>query len=127
MSVFNEYYKIAGKIDIFDIKTEELIERKTQIFLDENKKPKIYLGYRYQLWGQMFCLQEMGYNVSKLWIYSVKDNKKYRIYKPSSKQLLDFERFLKKYREFNLNQKHFKQNSKKCLKCIYKELCDYYI
>ena len=127
MSVYNEYYKIAGKIDIFNVKTWELIERKTQIFLDKNKKPKIYLGYKYQLWGQMFCLQEMWYEVKSLWIYSVKDNKKYRIYKPSTNQLLDFEKILRKYREFSLDDKNFKQNTQKCIKCIYRELCDYYI
>jgi len=127
MSVYNEYYKIAGKIDIFNVKTWELIERKTQIFLDKNKKSKIYLGYKYQLWWQMFCLEEMGYEVKSLWIYSVKDNKKYRIYKPSTNQLLDFEKFLRKYREFRLDDKNFKQNTQKCIKCIYRELCDYYI
>jgi len=127
VSVYNDYYKIAGKIDIFNILTWELIERKTQIFLDKNNKPKIYLWYKYQLWGQMFCLEEMWYNVKSLWIYSVKDNKKYRIYKPSTNGLLDFEEFLKKYRKFDLLQKNWRQNTQKCLKCIYRELCDYYI
>jgi CRISPR-associated protein Cas4 len=75
----------------------------------------------------MFCLQEMGYNVDKLWIYSVKDNKKYRIYKPSTNQLLTFEKVLKNYRKFDLFQKNWQQNTQKCLKCIYRELCDYYI
>jgi len=32
LSVYSEYYKIAWKIDIYDIRTKELIERKTQIF-----------------------------------------------------------------------------------------------
>ncbi len=127
MSVYNEYYKIAGKIDVFNINTEELIERKTKIFLDKEWKPKIYLWQRYQLWGQMFCLQEMWYNVNSLWIYSVKDNKKYRIYKPSTNGLLDFEKFLKKYKKFDLLQKNWQQNTQKCIKCIYRELCDYYI
>ena len=79
LSVYSDYYKIAWKIDIFDLRTWELIERKTQIFLDNNKKPKIYLWYKYQLWGQMLCLEEMWYEIKSLWIYSVKDNKKYRI------------------------------------------------
>lgn len=127
MSVFWEQYKIAWKIDIFNVKTWELIERKTQIFLDKDKKPKIYLWQKYQLWWQMFCLEEMWYNVQSLCIYSVKDNKKYRIYKPSTKQLLDFEKTLEKYRKFDLLQKHWQQNTQKCLKCIYRELCDYYI
>ena len=127
MSVYGEYYKIAGKIDLFNTRTEELIERKTQIFLDKEWKPKIYLWQKYQLWGQMFCLEEMWYNIQSLWIYSVKDNKKYRIYKPSTNQLLAFEKVLKKYRKFDLLQSHWQQNTQKCLKCIYRELCDYYI
>ena len=127
MSVYWEYYKIAWKIDIFNTNTWELIERKTQIFLDKEWKPKIYLWQKYQLWGQMFCLEEMWYNIQSLWIYSVKDNKKYRIYKPSTKQLLAFEKVLNKYRKFDLFQKNWQQNTQKCQKCIYRELCDYYI
>lgn len=126
-SVFSENYSIAWKIDIFDIRTWELIERKNQIFLDENKKAKIYLWQKYQLWGQMFCLEEMWYEVKNLSIYSVKDNKKYKIYKPSTREIIDFENILEKYRKFNLLQKDWKQNTQKCLKCIYRELCDYYI
>ncbi len=136
LSVYSDYYKIAGKIDIFNIKTWELIERKTKIQTSPQpspkgegvkNSPKIYLGYKYQLWGQMFCLEEMWYNVKSLWIYSVKDNKKYRIYKPSTNQLLNFQKLLEDYRKFNPMQKNWKQNTKKCLKCIYRELCDYYI
>jgi CRISPR-associated protein Cas4 len=75
----------------------------------------------------MFCLEEMWYDVKSLWIYSVKDNKKYRIYKLSTNGLLDFENLLKKYRKFNPMQRNWTQNTKKCIKCIYRELCDYYI
>jgi CRISPR-associated protein Cas4 len=127
VSVFSESFKIAWKIDIFDIRTWELVERKNQVFIDENKKAKIYLWQKYQLWWQMFCLEEMWYDVKSLFIYSIKDNKKYRIYKPSSKELIDFENILQKYEKFDLLQKNFKQNTQKCLKCIYRELCDYYI
>ncbi len=127
MSVFSEGYQIAWKIDVFNTNTGELIERKNQIFLDENKNPKIYLWQKYQLWGQMFCLEEMWYTIQSLWIYSVKDNKKYRIYKPSTKQLLAFQKVLKEYRKFDLLQKNWRQNTQKCKKCIYRELCDYYI
>ncbi|PZM86775.1 type V CRISPR-associated protein Cas4 [Candidatus Gracilibacteria bacterium] len=127
LEVYNDFYKIMGLIDIFDTKTGELIERKTQIYKDENGKEKIYRGQRYQLWGQMFCLEEMGYEVKSLWIYSVKDNKKYRIYKPSQKEILEFEQILEKYRKFDLLQKHWRQNLNKCKECIYNELCDYYI
>jgi CRISPR-associated protein Cas4 len=127
MSVFSEQYWLAWKIDIFNRKTWELTERKTKIFIDDKWKEKIYLWQRYQLWGQMFCLEEMWYHVSQIFIYSVKTNKKYRIYRPNTMQLLWFENILEKYRKFDLLQKNWKQNTKKCIKCIYRELCDYYI
>jgi hypothetical protein len=57
----------------------------------------------------------------------MKDNKKYRIYKPNVKELLAFEEMLEKYRKYDMLQKHFQQNTQKCLKCIYRELCDYFI
>lgn len=127
LEVYNEHYKILWKIDIFDKKTWELIERKTQIFKDKNWKEKIYKWQKYQLWWQMFCLEEMWYEVKSLWIYSVKDNKRYRIFKPSQKEILEFEKILEKYRKFNIFQKVWKQNLEKCKNCIYNELCDYYI
>lgn len=42
-----------GKIDVYRKKEKMLIERKYQL-------KQIYQGQIYQLWGQMFCLQEMG-------------------------------------------------------------------
>lgn len=120
LDVYCENYKIAWKIDQFFIKTWKLVERK-------NKIEKIYIWYKYQLWGQMFCLEEMWYSVNSLEFYSMQDNKTYKIYKPNTKELLKFEESLEKYQKFDLLQKNFSQNTKKCLKCIYKELCDYFI
>jgi hypothetical protein len=57
----------------------------------------------------------------------MQDNKMHRIYKPSSSELLNFEAILEKYKKFDLLQKHWSQNTQKCIKCIYRELCDYYI
>ncbi|MDR0772495.1 MAG: hypothetical protein LBF15_05830 [Candidatus Peribacteria bacterium] len=53
----------------------------------------------------MFCLEEMGYEVQSLWLYSIGDNRKYKVYKPSSLELLKFQELLEKYRKFNPNQK----------------------
>lgn len=127
LELYSENYWIAWKLDTFNIKTWELIERKNQIFKDENWKEKIYLGYKYQLWWQMFCLEEMWYEIKNIYLYSMKDNKKYKIYKPSDSQLIEFENMLEKYRKFDLLKKDWKQNTQKCIKCIYRELCDYYI
>lgn len=120
LEVYSEKYWIAGKIDIFHIKEGRLIERK-------NKIEKIYQGYKYQLWGQMYCLQEMGYNVEKLEFYSMQDNKTYRVYKPSVDEELKFLKMLDDYRKFDLLKSDWNQNTQKCLRCIYKELCDYYM
>ncbi len=138
LSVYSEDFKISWKIDIFNKETWELIERKNQIKTSplipllqgegKNKEsPIIYKWQKFQLWWQMYCLEEMWYHVQSLWIYSVKDNKKYRIYRPSTKQFIEFQDILEEYRKFDLFQKNWKQNTNKCLKCIYKELCDYYI
>lgn len=120
LSVYNENYKIAWKIDQFFIQEWKLVERK-------NKIEKIYIWYKYQLWWQMFCLEEMWYDIRELYFYSIKDNKMYKIYKPNTKELIKFENMLEKYKKFDLLQKNFNQNTQKCLKCIYRELCDYFI
>lgn len=120
LDVYCEQYGIAGKIDQFFVQEWKLIERK-------NKIEKVYIGYKYQLWWQMFCLQELGYEVNSLYFHSMTDNKNYRIYKPNTKELLQFESMIEKYKKFDLLEKNWQQNSNKCLKCIYKELCDYFM
>ena len=75
MTVYSEKYNLLGKIDLYHIDKQSLIERKTKI-------KKIYDGQRFQIWAQMFCLEEMGYPVKKMQIYSLKDNKTYLIEHP---------------------------------------------
>lgn len=116
ISVFSDKYNVAGKIDIFDKKTGYLIERKTKIV-------KIYDGYLYQIWAQYFCLKEMGYNVKKLFLHSLIDNKRYEIPIPNFKDIKKFENILDEIRNFDLN-KNFTQNPLKCKNCIYSDLCD---
>ena len=53
LQVYSERYHLMGKIDVYRKKEKMLIERKYQL-------KQIYQGQIYQLWGQMFCLQEMG-------------------------------------------------------------------
>ena len=38
---------------------------------------------KYQLYAQYFCLREMGYEVEKLKLYSLDDNKVYEIPLPN--------------------------------------------
>lgn len=115
IDVYCEKYNLIGKIDIFNLKTGSLIERKYKI-------KKIFDGYKYQLYAQMFCLEDMGYKVKGLFIYSLSDNKRYKIPLPNKKELEKFNSFLKKIRNYQITQ-NFKRNLNKCSQCIYKSLC----
>jgi len=116
LPVYSHKYQLLGKIDLYDIDTKTLIERKTKI-------QKIYIWYKYQLWAQAICLEEMWYKVKKIKIYSLKDNKSYEIELPKWENLEKFEKFLEKYKKFDIH--NFKQtNPKKCQMCIYANLCN---
>ncbi len=117
ISVFCEKYNLTGKIDIFNIASGELCERKKHI-------TQIYDGYIFQLYGQYFSLKEMGFSVKSLVLRSLDNNKSYSVSLPESD--LDmfgkFEKMIDAINNFNLGA--FKQtNRKKCEKCIYEPLC----
>ena len=114
--VYSEKYGLCGKIDIFDIETGLLIERKYKI-------NKIYDGYRYQLYAQAFCLGEMGYIVNGLRIHSLADNKRYTINMPEGNELAEFEQLIENMKRFSVFAQGFIANEQKCAKCIYKPLC----
>ena len=112
--VFSEEYGIIGKIDIYDKDKKELIERKRLI-------KKIYDGYLFQLYAQKLCLEEMGYQVDKMKLYSMVDNKVYPV-NLSSEQLKKFNSTLKAMRGFDLTLSKC-ADANKCNNCIYHELC----
>jgi len=87
MEVCCERLGIMGKIDTFNVKTGLLVERKYKV-------KKIFDGYRYQLYAQMFCLQEMGYKVKLLAVQSLADNKRYEISSPDKDETLKFEKLI---------------------------------
>jgi len=118
INIYSESLGLIGKIDIYDLNSKMIIERKKKIV-------KIYDGYLLQLYAQYFCLLEMGYKVEKLRFHSMVDNKNYNINLPSEKEKKNLIETIKNIREFDLN-KPFVQNSNKCAMCIYRELCDYY-
>lgn len=120
LPVYSDRYKLCGKIDIYNTETKTLVERK-------NKVIKVYDGYKYQLYAQYRCMTEMGYDVQNLTIYSLKDNISYTIPLPTWQEQIKFEWLLKQYKEFHPQASGFTQNPKKCARCIYKELCDYYL
>lgn len=68
LPVFSDTFGISGKIDIYKSDKRLLIERK-------NNLKQIFRGQIYQLWGQYFCMIEMGYEVEKLAFYEISTNK----------------------------------------------------
>ena len=118
LSVYSEKYNLVGKIDTLDTQKHELTERKYSV-------TQIYDGFRYQLYAQYFALLEMGYQVQSLKIYSKKSNTSYPIEIPTTKQTIQFSATIKKMHQFSLTEP-FTQNPKKCIHCIYNQLCDIY-
>lgn len=117
LPVFSPKYQLCGKIDLYDCETKTLIERKTKI-------KRVYRGYKYQLWAQYFCLTEQQYQVHKLVLRSLTDNKNYPLALPTATDIAEFESFLQAVRNFDPRAQNFTQNPRKCQNCIYAELCD---
>jgi len=114
VEIFSNEYGFIGKIDIYDKDKKELIERKRTI-------KKVYDGYLFQLYAQKLCLEEMGYKVQKMKLYSMTDNKVYPV-SLSDKQIEKFNTTINKMRHFDLDDKK-NINKDKCKNCIYHELC----
>ena len=116
LPVFSEKYGLMGKIDVYIIKEKFLIERKYQL-------RQIYQGQIYQLWAQMFSLQEMGYEVGRIAFYEISTKRTIPVALPSPEDTKRFEHFLHSFRDYDLNQP-FQPNLNKCRHCIYCNLCD---
>ena len=118
MEVYSDTYRIGGKIDVFDSRKGELVERKKKIKV-------IYDGYIYQIYAQYHCLTEMGYAVQSLKFHSMDDNKNYPVKKPEDdpKRQQAFEQLLADMRAFDMDAP-FSANANKCKHCIYHNLCD---
>lgn len=117
LELYSEKYNFCGKLDIYDMETHSIIERKNLI-------KKIYDGYVYQLHAQYFCLVEMGYEVEKLFLHSLQNNKRYPVDLPDKESTKRFEELVQSINRFDPGQKGFFQNPEKCRRCIYNELCD---
>lgn len=109
--VYSERYGIMGKIDIYDAQKKTLVERKTKI-------KKIWPGYVAQLYGQYFCLREMGYAVKRLFLHSLADNKRYRVKLPSKTDVEAFSRLIERIRTFDVRQ-YRDHRCEKCVNSIY--------
>ncbi len=118
--VYSSTYNLFGKIDIYNIKTGKLIERKRQV-------KTIYDGYVFQVYAQCHSLREMGYEVNEIVIHDLIHNKNYNIDLPeNNKEMQDkFENLIRDINQFDLEKSSFKPTLEKCKNCIYRELCDY--
>ena len=72
----------------------------------------------------MFCLEEMGFEVKKLFVHSLSDNKRYEVEKPKGIDEFQFGQMIKQMENFDLLNFNRKANLNKCTKCIYCELCN---
>lgn len=118
MDIICLQYRLVGKIDVFDVEKGILTERKKRI-------STIYDGYIFQLYGQYFCLKEMGYNVKRIRFHSVDDNKNYNVSLPEENPVMldKFENIIKSIRSFSMED-FAQDNYKKCQRCIYEPACD---
>lgn len=119
LDVFCERYGLIGKIDVYDEKKKILRERKRQI-------KTIYDGYIFQLYAQYFAMKEMGYIVEQLQLYSMIDNKVYKILLPEQDIVMfeKFENLIVKMRSFRMEDGFVQENPSKCKRCIYEPACD---
>lgn len=115
-TVYASKYRLLGKIDLFDLESGILTERKYSI-------TAVYPGFRYQLYAQYFALTEMGYCVKKLRLYSCKDNRMYPVPLPGRTETAEFEGILKKMREYQPEKDVSSPNPNKCRSCNYRHIC----
>jgi len=119
ISVYCEKYNLCGKIDTFDVGTGVLTERKKKI-------KTIYDGYIFQVYAQYFSLVEMGYSIKEIRLYSMDDNKVYKIPFPEEDKLMTdkFEKLILAINTFSFDGFH-QNNNEKCINCIYEPLCSF--
>ena len=118
ISIYCEKLNLLGKIDLYDSTAHTLTERK-------NLVKQIYDGYVFQLYGQCFAMREMGYEVERLRIHSIQDNRSYDIPLPEddNEKLTAFLKIIDDINSFDMDS--FRQlNISKCQHCIYEPACD---
>lgn len=117
LPVYSETLGISGRIDLYKADKYQLIERK-------NNLKKIFRGQIYQLWGQYFCMTEMGYEVRELAFYEISTNKMIPISLPDEEDRKELETFIRNFIAFDPYFQDFTVNKNKCIHCIYCNLCD---
>ncbi len=116
LPVYSESLGLLGKIDLYRKQERKLIERKYRL-------PHLFKGRLYQLWGQYYCLTEMGYPVDYLAFQEIASQKYIPIPLPGEKEREELERFIENFKHFSL-ESPVELNPNKCSHCIYSNLCD---
>lgn len=116
LPVFSDELGIMGKIDVYKQKEKWLIERKYQL-------KQIFKGQLYQIWGQFFCMIEMGYAIEKMSFYEISTNKMIELTIPSEEEKNELKNFISSYKKYDPSLP-IQINTNKCLHCIYCNLCD---
>ena len=117
LPVYSDELGISGKIDIYKQDKRLLIERK-------NNLKRIFRGQIYQLWGQYFCMKEMGFEVDKLAFYEISTNKMIDVEMPGESGKQELVGFIEEFKRYDPATVIFKVNRNKCVHCIYCNLCD---
>lgn len=116
LSITSEKLGLVGKIDLYYSDEQKLVERK-------NNLKKIYRGQLYQLWSQYVCMVEMGYIVKEIAFYEISTNKMIDIDIPTSSELLELEKFINSFRNYDPTSP-LVTNINKCTHCIYCNICE---
>ncbi len=111
--IYSSKYNLVGKIDILDLKTGTLIERKKLI-------KKIYEGYILQVYAQYFCLREMKFAVRKIKLHSLDDNKNYYLPLPDKNATISFKKILNSIKKYRPEKVKEEITPNKLNNCIYK-------
>lgn len=106
LSVYSNHLGVKGKIDIYDAKNKYLIERKYRV-------KKIYKGFKYQLYAQMYCLEEASFSVEKMFIQSLSDNKRYEVTLPTDEERKEFELVVVEMKSFDIKR----LQNHTCIRC----------
>jgi CRISPR-associated protein Cas4 len=117
--IWCDRYRLHGKIDVFDIASGKLTERKREI-------KTIYDGYIFQVYAHYFGLTEMGYNVNSIVLYDMLHNKSHPVALPHAnhEMLQKFEQLIERINQYDMNDPGFIANASKCQNCIYNNICD---
>lgn len=107
---------IMGKIDLYKGNDHHLIERKYQL-------KHIYQGQLYQLWGECFCMREMGYVVDKVSFYEISTNSMLPQQLPGEHELKEMKAIIEQFKSFDPSAP-LETNPNKCTHCIYCPLCE---